>query len=68
MEALLVVFVPIVLLWFGLAFIGGRPPTPGPVLRSLSRASWGILKWLWKDRPEQGGPGRLKRPPFRYRE
>jgi hypothetical protein len=67
MEAVLVLLVPVVLLWMGLSLTRGRPLNPDAVLRSLSRSSWRTLKWLWRDRPERGGPGRLRRPPYRYR-
>jgi len=67
MEALLVLFVPILLLWVGFALLSGRPLTPEAVLRSTTQLSWRILRWLWKDRRKKGGAGRVKRPPIRYR-
>jgi hypothetical protein len=67
MEALMVLLVPVVLLWMGLSLTRGRSLNPDVVLRSLGRSSWRTLKWLWRDRPERSGPGRLRRPPFRYR-
>ena len=68
MEALLVLLVPVVLLGLGPGLTQGRGFGPEVILRGLSRSSWRTLKWLWRDRPERGGPGRLRRPPFRYRK
>ena len=68
MEAVLALLVPVVLLWMGLALTRGGSISPDSVLRSLSRSSWRTMKWLWRDRPEKGGSGRLRRPPFRYRK
>ena len=67
MEALLVLFVPIFLLWFGLTMIQGRPFTPDVVLKSANRQLSKLLKWLWKEKPQRGGVGRPRRPPNRYR-
>ena len=67
MEALLALFIPIVVLGVGFALISGRSLSPDAVLRSTMKASWKILKWLWKDRRQKGGAGRVKRPPIRYR-
>ena len=67
MEALLALFIPIVLLWFGMALVRGRPPTPEVVLRIVNKQIARGLRWLWKDRPDRGGSGRPRRPPNRYR-
>ena len=67
MEALLALFIPIVLLWFGLALVRGRPPTPEVVLRIAIRQIARGLRWLLRERPERGGAGRPRRPPNRYR-
>ena len=67
MEALLALFVPLALLSVGFAMISGRPLTPEAMLRTTTRLSWKILKWLWKDRRKKGGAGRVKRPAIRYR-
>ena len=68
MEALLVLLVPVVLLGMSPGLTQGRGFGPDVVLRSLTRSFWRILRWLWRDRTERGGPGRLRRPPFRYRK
>jgi uncharacterized metal-binding protein len=67
MEALLALFVPLVLLWVGFSLISGRSLSPDAVLRSTAKLSWQILRWLWRDRRQKGGGGRVKRPPIRYR-
>lgn len=67
MEALLVLFVPVVLLWVGFSLMTGRSLSPDAVLRSINKISWQILRWLWRDRRRRGGAGRFKRPPIRYR-
>lgn len=67
MEALLIIFLPLVLVWVGLALISGRSLSPEAVLRGASKLSWQILKWLWRDRRKPGGAGRMKRPRVRYR-
>ena len=67
MEALLVIFVPIVLLWLGFALISGRSLSPDAVLRSITRVTQQILRWLWRDRRKLGGAGRVRRPRVRYR-
>ncbi len=67
MEAILVLFVPIMLLWFGLALVQGRPITPDAVLRIVNRQLSKGLRWLWKERAQRGGTGRPRRPPNRYK-
>ena len=67
MEALMVLFLPVILLWVGFSMISGRSMSPDVVLRTLTRLSFQILKWLWKDRRKPGGAGRFKRPTIRYR-
>lgn len=67
MEALLALSMPSLLLLVGFAFLSGNSLTPEALLRSTTRLSWRILKWLWKDRRKKGGAGRVKRPRIRYR-
>lgn len=67
MEALAIIFLPIALLWVGLAFLTGRSVAPQEVMRRITALSWRGLKWLWRDRRQKGGAGRVKRPPIRYR-
>lgn len=67
MEVLLAMFLPLVLLWVGLALITGRSLAPEAVMRSMISFLWRIVRWLWRDRRQKGGGGRVKRPPIRYR-
>ena len=67
MEALLVVFMPLVLLLVGFAIMTGRSMSPASVNRTIISWCWKTLRWLWSDRTKQGGGGRPKRPPIRYR-
>ena len=67
MEALLVIFVPIALLWLGFAFISGRSLSPDAVLRTTIKVTQQLLRWLWRDRRKLGGAGRVRRPRVRYR-
>ena len=67
MEAILVLFVPLMLLWSGLALVQGRPITPDVILRIVNRQLSKGLRWLWKGRPQRGGTGCPRRPPNRYR-
>ena len=62
MEAILVLFVPLMLLWSGLALVQGRPITPDVILRIVNRQ---LSKGL--RRPQRGGTGCPRRPPNRYR-
>ena len=67
MEALLVLFVPVVLLWIGFSMVSGRSLSPDVVLRTITKISFQSLRWLWRDRRKPGGVGRSKRPTIRYR-
>lgn len=67
MEAVAIVVVPLALLLVGLALFTGRSLAPSAVLQSMASSCWKLLRWLWKDRSQRGGAGRVKRPPVRYR-
>jgi len=37
-----------------------------PVFKTIFRRLWAILKWLYKDRREYSGAGKIKEPRARY--
>lgn len=69
MEALLVAFVPIVLLLIGFSFLTGRSRslTPGAVTGSVISLLLKTIAGLWQDRERKIGGGRTRRPPRWYR-
>jgi len=68
MEILLAMVLPIALLWVGFAVVSGRSLAPSAVMRSVVSMLWRTLRWLWKERPQQSGAGRLRLPRVRYRQ
>ena len=69
MEALLVAFVPIVLLIVGLSFLTGRSGslTPWAVTSSVISLLLKTIAGLWQDRERKIGGGHTRRPSRRYR-
>jgi len=68
MEILLVMMAPLALLWVGYSLATSRSLEPAAVMRSMLSIQWRILRWLWKERPQRSGAGRLRQPLVRYRD
>ena len=68
MEVLMAMVLPIALLWAGFALVTGRSLAPSDVMRSVLSLLWRSLRWLWKERPQRSGAGRLRQPRVRYRQ
>ena len=58
---------PIAFLLFGFAFLNGRSLSPSAVMRSVMSLLTNSLRWLWKERPERSGAGRIRQPRVTYR-
>lgn len=68
MEALLAIFAPLGLLWIGFSLLTGRPMAPSALIQRTISLSWRLLRRLWREGPQRGGPGRLQQPRMRYRQ
>ena len=68
MEALMVMILPLTLLWVGFALVTGRSLAPSAAMRSVLSLLRRTLRWLWKERPQRSGAGRLRQPRVRYRQ
>ena len=69
MEALLVAFIPLVLLIVGFSFLTGRSRslTPWAVTGSVISLLLKTIAGLWQDRERKIGGGHTRRPSRRYR-
>lgn len=68
MEILVAMVLPIAMLWLGFALVTGRSLAPSAVMHSVVSVLWRTLRWLWRERPQQSGAGRLRLPRVRYRQ
>ena len=68
MEALLVMFMPLAILAVGYALITGRSLSPEAVMGRCTTLMWRLLRWLWRDRTQRSGAGRVKHPRMRYHQ
>ncbi len=67
MEAILALFLPLALLWAAFALATGRSIAPNAAAKTMTTWLWKGLRWLWKERPQRSGAGRLRQPRVRYR-
>ena len=58
---------PVAFLLLGFAFLTGRSLSPSVVMRSIMSLLNSSLRWLWKERPERSGAGRIRQPRVTYR-
>ncbi|MFC1865146.1 hypothetical protein ACFLYB_00320 [Chloroflexota bacterium] len=68
MELLMISSLPITVLVFSLALLSGNSLSPANVTHTILSVLKRILRWLWKERPERGGAGRIRHPRIMYRQ